>query len=183
MGSFANTLFSALLGWVHGVVAWLWKLVTSDGAGAFVKWISSNWLLLVILLCAAGIIVDLVVYLIRWQPYRVWASFGSRFSAPEEIETEDEAHTPRKWIYADGSTAMEEAPPQPQQPVLTDDHLQAPVRPVKRVTPARRRRISEDSDEYILPEIGGSGQAYHQPYYPPQWQSGTVQKDEGGNAP
>ena len=197
MGNFANTLFSVLLGWVQSMVSWLWQLGGSDGAGGFMAWVLDNWLLLVILLCAVGVIIDLVVYLLRWQPYRVWRSFWRRLSG-EETEMEDaaeaddavaEAAEPRRWVYADGSTALET----PQEPALPDMapagvqedaqmQLKAPVRPARRVIPARRRRAADGSEEYLLPDLGGEQQAYHQPYYPPQWHTGEQKTlDEGDN--
>ena len=60
--------------------------------------------------------------------------------------------------------------------------LKAPVRPARRVIPARRRRAADGSEEYLLPDLGGEQQAYHQPYYPPQWHTGEQKTlDEGDN--
>ena len=76
MGNFANTLFSVLLGWVQSAVSWLWQLVGADGASGLMGWVLDNWLLLTIALCLVGVAVDVVIYLIRWQPYRVWRFFA-----------------------------------------------------------------------------------------------------------
>lgn len=197
MGSFANTLFSILLGWVQNAVSWLWQLAGSDGAGGMMAWVLDHWLLLVILLCAAGVVIDLVVYLIRWQPYRVWRSFWQRVSGKDEEELEAEDALPqvvesRRWLYADGSTEVETPQEQSQPEVhpgtavpseLPEMQLKAPVRPVRRVIPARRRRAADGSEEYLLHDLGGEKQAYHQPYYPPQWSHGEQKTiDEGDNA-
>ena len=153
MGQFANTLFSALLGWVQSVAAELWGLVTNADVSVWMAWILDNWLPLVILLCLGGVVLDFVVYLIRWQPYRVWGSFLHRLTGKEEEETAEQMQPvpSRKWLYADGSVAEEEihAPLQP----APEEKLEAPIRPVRRAV----RRASPE-------------QAYHQPYYPPQWQ-------------
>ena len=108
----------------------------------------------------------------------------------EEEEAPPQVSVQRKWVYADGTTAMEEVPVEPvckpkeTQEHREEQHLDAPVRPVKRVIPARHRRTSDGSDEYILPDLTDE-QAYHQPYYPPQWsraeRSAQTHKSHGGN--
>lgn len=175
MGSFANTLFSVLLGWIQGTVSWLWQVIASADAGAWMTWVLDNWLALVILLCLAGLAVDLVVYLLRWQPYRVWRSFLRRVSGREADEEPDD--TQPQWVYADGSTAAD-APAkggEARTPRAGSERLSAPIRPLKRVLPARQRR-SADNDEGFRKE-----DAYHQPYYPPQWHTGEQEKIDGGS--
>lgn len=76
MGSFINALFNFLLGWIRGTAQWLWNMVTSDSHGGLLGWAMRNWLPLVILLCIFGVVMDFLVYLIRWQPYRVWGASG-----------------------------------------------------------------------------------------------------------
>lgn len=197
MGAFANTLFSVLLGWIQSAVSWLWRLMSSEEAGGLMGWVLENWLLLAILLCAVGLAVDLIVYLLRWQPYRVWRSFWRRMSDrqkasenPDPAQTGEPVTEPRQWLYADGSMVYEEAPDPAagQRPAV--DHiagqqaemrLKAPVRPARRVIPARRRRAADGSDEYILPDMGSEQQAYHQPCYPPQWRTQEQQAMNRGD--
>ena len=109
MGNFANTLFSVLLGWVQSAVAWLWKIIGADGAEGLMGWVLDNWLALVVILCILGLAVDFVVYLFRWQPYRVWRSNKKqRKPSPEpEAEAGEEA---LQWVYADGAVQPEAAP-------------------------------------------------------------------------
>lgn len=153
MGQFANTLFSVLLGWVQSAAAELWSLVTNADVSMWLRWLLDNWLSLTLMLCLGGAVIDLIVYIIRWQPYRVWGSFLHRLTGKDEPDsaTEEPTAPSRKWLYADGSVA-EESTFEPLQPE-PEEKLEAPIRPVRRV--ARR----------TTPE-----QAYHQPYYPPQWQ-------------
>lgn len=183
MGSFANTLFSVLLGWVQSAVSWLWHLVSSDGAGGLMSWVLENWLLLVILLCGAGVLIDLAVYLLRWQPYRVWRSFWQRVRGMED-EDEQPVMAPQEeqvqWVYATGLRVSEEIPVVQDQPSERDMQLQSPVKPVQRVIPARRRRAADGAVEYVLPGSENARQAYHQPYYPPQWHTDEQQRTDGG---
>lgn len=185
MGSFANTLFSALLGWVKETVSWLWQLIVGSGEGGLLGWLMANWLPLTVLICALGVLIDLVVYLFRWQPYRVWRSFFSCHQEEEELpEEEYPQEEALQWVYANGARVEE-----PPQPLLPEEMLQAeetPVspyaRPVQRVIPARRRRSTDGEMEYVLPSTGDGQQGYHQPYYPPQWRTQDDQQDGGTQA-
>ena len=89
MGSFANTLFTVMLGWFQSVVSTLWSAFTSEKGGSFIKWIGNHWLILAAVLCLFGLAIDLVVYVLRWRPFRVWKSFFLR----SQKGTEDEAGT------------------------------------------------------------------------------------------
>lgn len=193
MGSFANTLFSVLLGWVQSAVSWLWKLCGTEDAGSLMSWVLDNWVLLLILLCVCGVAIDLIVYLIRWQPYRVWHSFWNRMMGrAKEEEAPQSASQPlqaRHWVYADGSTAVEQEEPETRQApdlygqtAFQDMQLEAPVRSGRRVTPARRRRSADGSEEFLLSDLGGEHQAYHKPYYPPQWRAEAKEDHEGEDA-
>lgn len=157
MGQFANTLFRMLLGWVQNAAASLWALITDADASAWLRYLADNWLPLTLLLCLGGMAVDFLVYLLRWQPYRVWGGFLRRMRGKEQEATEDAAEQPvfqRRWIYADGSTEVEEVRTAPQEVMpLPEERLDAPIRPTRRI--ARRSTLE---------------QAYHQPVYPPQWQ-------------
>ena len=159
MGQFANMLFGALLGWVQTAASWLWGLVTNTNVSAWLRWLLDNWLPLTLLLCIAGLVIDLLVYLFRWQPFRVWRSFFSRFAARAEDKAAFEVQQPilqRKWVYADGTTTVEEIPDplRDMKPQQEEERLPSPIRPTRR---AARYAAAE--------------QAYHQPVYPPQWQN------------
>jgi len=182
MGSFANTLFSVLLGWVQSAAAWVWQLFATDGEGGMLGWLMDNWLPLAVLVCVLGLLIDLVVYLIRWQPYRVWRSRMHREDAVEEaILPLDDEEESLQWLYANGETVEE--PHQPLQDAAApqeEPRLQTPVKGPQRVIPARRRRAADGSVEYVLPSGGNEQQGYHQPYYPPQWRERVPQETDGG---
>lgn len=165
MGLFANTLFSVLMGWVQTAASWLWSLVTNTDVSAWLRWLLDNWLVLVILICLAGVAVDFIVYFFRWQPYRVWGRF-LRSKQQEEAPEPEAMPQPvfqRTWMYADGSTEVEEVPiPQPVRVREESERLDMPIRPARRVV------------RPTAPE-----QAYHQPVYPPQWQH--PQEEQGDN--
>ena len=161
MGQFANTLFSALLGWVQSAAAEVWNLVTNADVSLWLRWLLDNWLPLTLMLCVGGVVVDFIVYLIRWQPYRMWGRTLHRLKSKDDADAAllEQAVPSRKWLHADGSVTEEDVRELLQaEPEKT---LAAPIRPVRRVA----RRTSEE-------------QAYHQPYYPPQWQRTNEQGEQ-----
>lgn len=159
MGQFANVLFSLLLGWVQTAASWLWSLATNADVSAWLTWMLDHWLALALLLCLTCATVDFVVYLLRWQPYRVWRNGLLRHRRQEDAAADD-GESPvfrRTWLYADGTTAVEEVPNRVEVPEPpANDHLEEPIRPTRRMV----RRASPE-------------QAYNQPFYPPQWQHNT----------
>lgn len=166
MGQFANTLFSMLLGWVQTAVSWLWQLATSTDVNTWLHWLLDNWLAVLLALCIGGALVDFFVYLIRWQPYRVWRSFLSnrkdkRRGASGAVAESQPVQ--RKWVFADGSTEVEDLSQQERYDAYQPERLNAPIRPTRRVA---RRELQ--------------GQGYNQPVYPPQWQHKT-QEQQGEN--
>ena len=113
MGSFINALFNFLLGWIRGTAQWLWNMVTSDSHGGLLGWAMRNWLPLVILLCIFGVVMDFLVYLIRWQPYRKSAAAPETASSADWTDcpaerTHPPAGSPRRapgWISIQGRSA------------------------------------------------------------------------------
>lgn len=163
MGQFAGSLFRLLLGWVKTAAAWLWGLINNADTSAWLRWLVDNWLPIVLALCIGGVVVDFIIYLIRWQPYRVWGLFRRRSKEQPEVQPQPASQTvyQRRWIYADGTTEVEDVPiPQMERP-REEEQLAAPVRPVRRVA----RRASAE-------------QAYNQPVYPPQWQQDQQGENE-----
>lgn len=125
MGNFANTLFSTLLGWLRSAAAWLWSFLNNQESGGFILWIADNWLVLVILLCVTCMAVDFIVYMFRWQPYKVWASFFRRLFSRDR-EDQDARRIRRRWIHADGTTSIEEVDPSEVMPEPEPQSLFAP---------------------------------------------------------
>ena len=96
MGSFANTLFTIMLGWVQAAASAIWSAFTTENGGSFLQWIGRNWIILAAVLCVIGMIIDFGIYLLRWRPVRVWKSFFRRLRhGKEETEEPDQpAETP-----------------------------------------------------------------------------------------
>ena len=156
MGSFASGVFSVLLGWIRGAAAYLWNAAATPEGGGLLSWMANHWLPLALILCAAGMVIDLIVYLLRWQPYKVWASFFRRLGHRQQQEEEDELlHQParqqrtvhRQWLYADG-TARTEA-------VVQEVHPEEDPAPWQHVSPAvadQELNREEYMRQYARPE-------------------------------
>ena len=80
VNSLINSVISLILFWVRYAVNGLYTVLTSPTSGGVFEWIAEHWKVLALILCALGLAVDVIVYLIRWQPYRVWVSFFRRLS-------------------------------------------------------------------------------------------------------
>lgn len=94
MDGFTNTVFSLMLGWLQMAVSMIWSGLTKQGGG-FLQWIGEHWLLLALILLGIGLAADLMVYLFRWEPFRVWRSFFKRLrhtgtSEPESVSDSEE---------------------------------------------------------------------------------------------
>jgi len=136
MGSFANGVFTLLLGWVSGVAGALWNMVSMEGGETIWQWIGRHWVFLLCLLCGVGVILDLVVYVFRWEPFRVWRTPWSRRARErlndEEEEAEPEVRMPaRREIPSEVRISEAE-----RQPELTRWEAPAAEEPIEEPQPA-----------------------------------------------
>ena len=124
MGSFANTVFSILLGWMQGLISAIWSAFTGKEVKSFFQFIGNNWIKIAVILCAVGAIVDFSVYFFRWQPYKVWRSFWRRLKNKGETPVEAGNEPQEEWKN-DGADEPEERElsPRRQAEPDTDDDL------------------------------------------------------------
>ena len=78
MGGFASSLFMLLLGWVRSAASWLWSVWGAGREDGLAAWFSLHWKGFLIALCVLCMLVDFLIYLLRWQPQRVWSSYFRR---------------------------------------------------------------------------------------------------------
>lgn len=97
MGAFADSLFTLLLGWVRGAVGAVSTAFSSGGQSGFLQFLGHKWLPIVLGIVVIGLFGDWFIWMVRWQPYRVWGTHMRRIAralhishAPEE-EIEEEA--------------------------------------------------------------------------------------------
>jgi len=74
MRGFTQSLVNALLGWIRLLVEGVWDLIFSNETQQWLQWVADNWLTLVVFLCLCGVVIDYLIWILRWRPYYVWAS-------------------------------------------------------------------------------------------------------------
>ena len=89
MGTFADSLFTVLMSWVRGLVNAIWALFTSDHT-TMLEFFGKNWLIIAVMIIGAGLVIDWIIWLLRWQPYHLWAQRARRLLRMEEPEKEAE---------------------------------------------------------------------------------------------
>ena len=88
MGTLTDSLFTVLMSWVRGLVNALWALFSSDHTTTL-EFLGKHWLLIAAVLIAAGLVIDWIIWLLRWQPYHLWAQRARRLLHIEEPEDEE----------------------------------------------------------------------------------------------
>ena len=91
MNTVADSLFSALMSWVRALVNSIWAIFSSERT-TILEFLGKNWLLIVAALIAFGLVADWLIWLLRWQPYHLWAQRARRLlriADPEEDEDDE----------------------------------------------------------------------------------------------
>ena len=110
MGTLTDSLFTVLMSWVRGLVNALWALFSSDHTTTL-EFLGKHWLLIAAVLIAAGLVIDWIIWLLRWQPYHLWAQRARRLlhiEAPEDEEEEDATARARAAVMPKKRDAMPE---------------------------------------------------------------------------
>lgn len=93
MGTLADSLFTVLMSWVRALVSAFWALFSSDHT-TVLEFLAKNWLIIALVIIAAGLVIDWIIWLLRWQPYHLWAQRARRLlriESPEDDGEEEEA--------------------------------------------------------------------------------------------
>ena len=71
---YSNAIVDVMLGWLKGLANWVLRLFNLAGSVSTspLLWLSQNWLKLLIFFLVLGIVLDRLIWLIRWRPYWVW---------------------------------------------------------------------------------------------------------------
>ena len=89
MGGIADSLFTLLMGWVRALVSGIWALFSADHT-TILEFLGKHWLSIAGVLIAAGLVIDWLVWLVRWQPYHLWARRVRTLLHLPEPEAEEE---------------------------------------------------------------------------------------------
>lgn len=74
ISGYSNAIVDLMLGWLKGLANWVLRLFNLAGNTRVspLLWLSQNWLKLLIFFLVLGVVLDRLVWLIRWRPYWVW---------------------------------------------------------------------------------------------------------------
>ena len=97
MGTIADSLFTVLMSWVRALVNAIWALFSSDGT-TLLGFLGKHWIAIALVIIAVGLVVDRLVWLIRWRPYHLLAMRVRRMLHIGDPEEEDEAEAPAEDI-------------------------------------------------------------------------------------
>lgn len=100
MGAFADSLFSVLMSWVRALVNSLWALLSSDRT-TILEFLGRHWLAIVVILVAAGLVIDWIIWMIRWKPY----ALRGRMRKAREKEEEEEIDALAKEMFGEYEAA------------------------------------------------------------------------------
>lgn len=183
MNGFANAILTLLLSWMRVLVNDLWRLLSSEDAGIFYRFLAANWKMIVLILCAGGFVIDRIVYLIRWRPYYVWSSKLGRLRRGR-VERHGGADAPQTEAArpAQDASAVSagEEPPYPDDPapyvpdlytqayapVVDETHAYAPARDLG--FGAQDPAMNQATVQYAPLDQGPFYAPYAQSYQPPQ---------------
>lgn len=146
MGSTA--VMNVMLGWLKGVASWILGLFDLAGSSGFspLSWLSENWLQILIVLLIAGVVIDVLVWLLRWRPHWVWFNKkrivinDDNFFAGEDL-VDSGLYDPT--LFTD-ETPRRSAPPPLRRP---QPRTQGAAR---RRSPQRRRRNTDFAGDDIF---------------------------------
>ena len=84
-----DKIIETVLSWFRYLFNGCVSLFTGTEGGSLIRWLSSSWIYLLVFLLIAGIVLNLVIYMIRWRPHWWW--FGKK-----RMVIDDVLLTPRK---------------------------------------------------------------------------------------
>ncbi|MDR1600604.1 MAG: hypothetical protein LBS11_12170 [Oscillospiraceae bacterium] len=70
-GDLVGLFFAAITGWAHTISNWVWSMVSGARLGGG-SWLYANWAKLLAALVILGLALDWTIWMLRWQPYKLW---------------------------------------------------------------------------------------------------------------
>jgi len=78
MGGYAKFCLETLFGWLKSLAGQIWSALSGGQGTNMLAWVGEHWKGILLIICTAGILIDLAVYLFRWEPIKVWKSYFRR---------------------------------------------------------------------------------------------------------
>ena len=106
MGGYAEFCLENLFGWLKIFIGQIWSVFSNQKDNSLLSRIGENWKAILLVLCFAGAVIDLLVYLFRWEPIQVWKSYFRRRRKRKHPEwyPEDEGTEDSGYEYQDGES-------------------------------------------------------------------------------
>lgn len=175
MNGFANAILTLLLSWMRVLVNDLWRLLSSEDAGLFYRFLAANWKVIVLILCAGGFVIDRIIYLIRWRPYYVWSSRLGRLKRARaarhgDVYPEEEpSSSPDGQEVSFPDDSASHAPGAFDQAYSQDFGATRAYAPAQDFAPGSQApAMNQATVQYAPLEQGPLYAPYSQPYQPPQ---------------
>ncbi len=177
MSGFANTVFTLMIGWFRTVVSLIWSGLTDKNGGNLFTWIGDHWIVIVLILCAVGTVVDLSVYLFRWRPLDVIRSYFDRkrrtirsdHAAPASIPSSgsesDANHYPSGIEYQPLFASNQDSGYSAGEPFTRND---SPLREAVLPDPVPVQDISEEQNNYKKTDVPADS-PYRRPVKEPEY--------------
>ena len=153
--SYSAAVVNALLGWLKGLASWVLKLFDLAGSGSPLRWLSDNWLKLLIVLILLGLAIDFTVWMFRWRPYWVW------FKKKRIIVNDEKLLAGEDKLAAEARGRLErdytvgEAPARRRAAVPAETSARRREKPPEKHRPISRDELSDD-----LFEVGRGTDGY-----------------------
>lgn len=74
MTDLVELAYTLLLGWMRTLVDWFWSIFSGTGNTSGWNWFLSNWKIWLAFLLIGGLVVDWLMWVVRWRPYRLLTS-------------------------------------------------------------------------------------------------------------
>ena len=83
-----------MLSWMRWLTGWFWSIANSGATGGgFLRWFADHWVSLAVFLIIAGVIIDWLIWMIRWRPYWLW--LRKRQIIYEEVPVRKKSRAPK----------------------------------------------------------------------------------------
>lgn len=123
MGTLADSMFTVLMSWVRALVSGIWALFSSEDT-TMLGFLGKNWMIIAGVIIAAGLVIDWLIWLIRWQPYHIWAQRVRRILGIEQQEEEKPVLKARAAVARGRSVPVQPFPADESEEEVQEDWVE-----------------------------------------------------------